>query len=119
MRLAGGKDFRLILGAGIVSQLGDWSARLALALLVLERGGGPAVVGVVGMLFTIPWLGPGQLLTAWSARFPRRTVMVVCDTIRAVVFLAIGISELPTAPMLVLVAIAAMADPAEPDPTIT
>ena len=42
MRLAGGRDFRLILGAGIVSQLGDWSARLALALLVLERGGGPA-----------------------------------------------------------------------------
>ncbi|MEM7286862.1 MAG: MFS transporter [Actinomycetota bacterium] len=112
MRLAGGRDFRLILGAGIVSQLGDWSARLALALLVLERGGGPAVVGVVGMLFTIPWLGPGQLLTAWSARFPRRTVMVVADSVRAVVFLAIGISELSTAPMLVLVGIAAMADPA-------
>ena len=112
MKLAGGRDFRLILGAGIVSQLGDWSARLALALLVLERGNGPAIVGVVGMLFTLPWLGPGQLLTAWSARFPRRTVMVVADSLRAVVFLAIGLADLATAPMLVLVAIAAMADPA-------
>ena len=70
-----GRDFRLIWTAGIVSQLGDWSARLALALLVLGRSGKATTVGIVAALFVIPWLGAGQMLTAWSTRFSRRMVV--------------------------------------------
>jgi predicted MFS family arabinose efflux permease len=111
LRLTPGRDFRLIWTAGIVSQLGDWSARLALALLVLERSGTATTVGIVAALFVIPWLGAGQLLTAWSTRFGRRAVLIGCDTARGIAFVTIGTIEMPTAPLLVIVALAALVDP--------
>ena len=95
LRLTTGRDFRLIWSASIASQLGDWAARLALALLVLERGGGATTVGVIGALFVVPWLGPGQLLTAWSARFGRRVVLIACDSFRGVAFIVIGSTDPP------------------------
>lgn len=111
MRLVHGRDFRLIWSAGIASQLGDWSARLALALLVLERGGNGTTVGIVGVLFVIPWVGPGQVLMAWAAKFRRRLVLVSSDAFRGVAFVAIGTLDLDTAPLLVLVGFTALADP--------
>ncbi len=111
LRLTPGRDFRLIWTAGIVSQLGDWSARLALALLVLARGRGPTTVGVVALLFIVPWLGVGQVLTAWSARFGRRIVLVSCDAFRGIAFVAIGTADPPTPVLLVIVGLAALADP--------
>ncbi len=111
MRLPKGRDFRLIWTAAISSQLGDWSARLALAILVLERSGSPTVVGVVGLLFVVPWVGAGQVLTAWAGRFPRRAVLIISDTFRGFAFVAIGLLDLPTAPLLVIVGLTALADP--------
>ena len=111
LRLTPGRDFRLIWIAGTTSQLGDWSSRLALALLVLERGSGATTVGVIGMLFVVPWLGIGQVLTAWSARAPRRTVLIGCDTLRGVAFIVIGFAAPTTPVLLAIVALAALADP--------
>ncbi len=111
VRLTAGRDFRLIWTAGIASQLGDWSARLALALLILERGGGATTVGVVGMLFVLPWLGIGQVLTAWSARHSRRTVMIACDTFRGLAFIFVGTWHPSTPVLLAIVFLAALADP--------
>ncbi len=111
VRLTSGRDFRLIWTAGLVSQLGDWSARLALALLVLDRTGRAAVVGVVGVLFIVPWLGIGQVLTAWSAQYGRRVVLMSCDAFRAVAFLAIGTIDMAILPLLIIVGLAALADP--------
>ena len=111
LRLTPGRDFRLIWTAGIVSQLGDWSARLALALLVLGRSGKATTVGIVAALFVIPWLGAGQMLTAWSTRFSRRMVLAGSDSFRGIAFVTIGTFEMPTGLLLVIVAVAAMVDP--------
>ncbi len=111
LRLTRGRDFRLIWTAGIVSQLGDWSARLALALLVFERSGGAATVGLVGVMFVVPWLGIGQLLTAWSVRFGRRAVLMSCDGFRGLAFILIGIVDMSTPILLGVVLLAALADP--------
>lgn len=111
LKLTPNRDFRLIWSAGIVSQLGDWSARLALALLILARGGGATTVGIAGMLFIVPWLGVGQALTAWSARFDRRTVMAYSDLMRGTVFVLIGTFDMPLGVLLPLVGFAALADP--------
>jgi len=111
LKLTPNRDFRLIWSAAIVSQLGDWSARLALALLILARGGGATTVGIAGMLFVLPWLGVGQALTGWSARFGRRAVMAYCDLLRAVVFILIGTVDMSLGVLMVLVGAAAMADP--------
>ena len=111
LRLTPIRDFRLIWSASIISQLGDWSARLALALLVLERSGSAVTVGIVGVLFTVPWLGIGQALTAWSTRFPRKLVLVASDGFRGVAFILIVLGELSTPLLLVVVGLAALADP--------
>ena len=111
LRLTPGRDFRLIWTAGIISQLGDWSARLAIALLVLARGGSATTVGIVAMLFVAPWLGVGQWLTSLSTRFGQRIVLVVADGFRGVVFLVIGLATPSTPILLVLVGAAALADP--------
>ena len=111
LRLTPGRDFRLIWSASIVSQLGDWSARLALALLILGRGGGPTAVGLVAVLFVVPWLGLGQALTGWSTRYSRRAVLIACDGFRGVAFILIGMIDMATVPLLVFVGLAALADP--------
>lgn len=112
LRLTPIRDYRLIWSASVVSQLGDWSARLALALLVLERGGGAITVGIVGVLFVVPWLGIGQVLTAWSTNFTKKTVMIACDGFRGAAFIVIGFVDMPTPLLLVIVFFAALADPA-------
>lgn len=111
LRLTPGRDFRLIWSASIVSQLGDWSARLALALLILSRGGGPTSVGIVAVLFVVPWLGVGQVLTAWSTRYSRRAVLITSDGFRGVAFILIGTIDMATVPLLALVGLSALADP--------
>ena len=78
---------------------------------MLERSGSSTTVGVVGLLFVLPWVGIGQVLTAWSARFRRRMVLVSTDGFRGIAFVAIGVSDLPTAPLLVLVGLTALTDP--------
>ena len=112
LRLIPVRDFRLVWSAGVISQLGDWSARLALALLVLDRSGNAVTVGIVGVLFIVPWLGIGQALTAWSTKFTKKVVLIACDSFRGVAFVLIGFVDLPTPILLATVFLAALADPA-------
>jgi hypothetical protein len=37
------------------------------------------MTGLVTTASLVPWLGPGQLLTSLSERWPRRRIMVVAD----------------------------------------
>ena len=54
--------FRRLWLAQLVSELGDWAARLALSYLVYERTGSAALAGIVTAASLIPWLGRGRLL---------------------------------------------------------
>jgi len=77
--------------ARLISEFGDWAARLALALLVLERTGSAGLSGaIIGMTF-LPWLGLGQYLATFGDRFDRRTVMVVADIARALTYVVIAV----------------------------
>lgn len=110
MRIPVDRRFRLLLSASIVSQLGDWSARLAIALLVLERTGAATAVGATAALFVLPWIGVGQWLAARAARFDGRKLLVACDTMRGLVFLAMVV-EMPIPVLMLLILIAATIDP--------
>lgn len=111
MRIIPNRDYRLLVAGGIVSQLGDWASRLALALLVYERTGSATAVGLAAALLVLPWLGPGQWLGAQGDRLDRQRLLVLCDWTRAGIFIAIGGFELPLLPILGLVTIAATIDP--------
>lgn len=103
--------FRLLLSAQLVSEIGDWSARVALQLLVLERTGSAALSALVIAVSLAPWIGIGQVFASIGDRFPRRSVLVVSDLSRAVIFVSIAAIELPVPVILGLAFLAGCFDP--------
>lgn len=104
------RDVRLLWAAQLLSELGDWAARLALALLIYERTGNEALTAAVMAIGMLPWLGLGQALATLSDRYPRRTVMVVTDLLRGAIYIAMIVVEQGWL-LLVLAFIAAAATP--------
>src|SRR4051812_4577290 len=104
------RDARQLWMAQLASHTGDWAGRLALAVLVLQRTGSPALTGLVTTVSLLPWVGLGQLLATLGDRYPRRRVMVGADLVRAVAF---GAMLLPI-PIVAIVALAFVAGLATP-----
>lgn len=104
------RAFRSLWLAQLVSELGDWAARLALSVLVYERTNSPALTGVAVATSLLAWLGPGQLLTTLSERWPRRRVLVLSDLVRAVAFALVAL-PVPLPVLLVVVFLAGLATP--------
>jgi MFS family permease len=96
--------------AQILSEIGDWAARLSLALLVFERSGSAGLSALVTAVALIPWVGIGQWLATFGDRLPRRAVMVGSDLFRAAVFLVLLI-PMPVPLVLALVFLASCATP--------
>ncbi len=104
-------DVRRLWTAQVVSELGDWGARIALAALVYQRTGSASLTALVTALSMLPWFGLGQLLATLGDRFPRRTIMIAADLVRAALFLLVA-APVPTWLLLVAVALAGTATPA-------
>jgi len=104
------RHFRLLWLSQVLSEAGDWAARVALTVLVLERTGSATWAGVAVGASLVAWLGPGQLVAAAVDRFDRRAVMVGSDVVRAFAFALM----LVPAPVWVTVALAAIAGLATP-----
>jgi hypothetical protein len=80
------RDYRLLWLAQVCSELGDWATRLALMLVVYHRTRSAVLSAAVVTVSLLPWVGAGQVLTTMVDHLPRRTVMIVADLIRALVF---------------------------------
>ncbi|NYE41645.1 putative MFS family arabinose efflux permease [Streptomyces fulvorobeus] len=83
---------------------------MALSLLVFERTRSAGWTAATYALTTLPALLSGVLLSGLADRFPRRTVMVGCDLVRAVL---IGLMALPGTPLPVLAGLLVLAQLAE------
>ncbi|MCL6449864.1 MAG: MFS transporter [Acetobacteraceae bacterium] len=78
----------LLTAGQAVSTLGDYVARVAVALLVLERTGSALQVGLVYVVLVAPnlfGLVGGPLVDRWS----RRGTMIACDLLRAALVFAL------------------------------
>jgi MFS family permease len=106
----GTRDFRLAWIAQLASELGDWAARLALAVVVLDRTDSALLAGLVTTLSVLPWVGIGQVLATMGDRFPRRSVLIAADLVRALVF-AVMVLPLPIPVLLGLTFVAGLATP--------
>ncbi|MFF8915056.1 MFS transporter [Streptomyces sp. NPDC015032] len=107
MRLS---EFRTLWAAYAQSILGDQLARVALSLLVFERTDSPGWTAGTYALTTLPALLSGVLLSGLADRFPRRTVMIGCDLVRAVL---VGLMALPGTPLPLLAGLLVLAQLAE------
>ena len=102
--------FRLLWAAQVLSELGDWAARLALTVLVYTRTGSTTAAAAAAACSLLPWAGPGQWLAALAERWPRRRVMVIGDLVRAAGF-ALAAAPLPLPLLLAVVFLAGLASP--------
>ncbi|MFF2726867.1 MFS transporter [Streptomyces sp. NPDC058008] len=103
-------EFRTLWTAYAQSVLGDQLARVALSLLVFERTDSAGWTAATYALTSLPALLSGVLLSGLADRFPRRTVMIACDLLRAVL---VGLMALPGTPLPLLAALLVLAQLAE------
>ena len=81
-------DFRRLYLAQAISDIGDGMTYLALFLLVLDLTGSAAAIALLSILVALPPVTIGLFAGAWADRSDRRRIMIVSDTLRAVVVLA-------------------------------
>lgn len=101
------REVRLVVGASLLSVLGDQVARVALAVTVYDRTGSALLSAASWALTMLPWVLGGPVLTAYADLLPRRRVLVGCDLVRAAVLLLLAV---PGVPLLAVVLVLALAE---------
>ena len=91
------REFRFLWSSVVLSTVGDRLALVALTLLVYDRTGSPLLAALVYAAGYLPWVIGGLFLAGVADRRPRRSVMVFCDAIRAVLVAVTLIRRLPLA----------------------
>ncbi|MFD5243486.1 MFS transporter [Amycolatopsis sp. NPDC058340] len=88
-------EFRALWAAEALSQAGDQLARVALSVLVWERTASAGLTGLTYGLTYLPTLIGGTLFAGLADRYPRRTVMIVCDLLRAAIAALMAVPGVP------------------------
>lgn len=104
------REFRFLWSSVILSAAGDRLALVALSLLVYERTRSPLLAAVVFAAGYLPWVG-GLFLAEVADRYPRRTVMVFCNVVRAVLVAAMVLPHMPIGALIALLFVATMFAP--------
>ncbi len=100
------REFRVLWLVSIQSLLGDQIARVALAVLVFDRTRSGLATATVYALTFLPAVAGNVLLGPLTDRFPRRSVLVAGDLIRAGLLATMAV---PTLPLVVLAALLVVA----------
>ena len=107
-------DFRWLVSALAVSQVGDWLYNLALVVLVYDRTHSALWAGITTAARLVPVVVLGPVGGVLADRFDRRRIMIVCDLARVALMLllaAVAAAGLPIvlAPVIAAAATAAAA----------
>jgi CRP-like cAMP-binding protein len=88
------RDFRYLAASLAVSQTGDWLYNVALLVLVLEATGSATWVAAAGIVRLLPYVVLVPLGGVVADRYPRKTVMIVSDLVRAGLMAGLGLFAL-------------------------
>src|ERR1700691_2297086 len=102
------REFRALWFSEILSVTGDRLALVALTLLVYDRTRSPLLAAVAYAAGSLPWVIGGLFLADLADRRPRRTVMVACDAVRAVLVVAMTVPGMPVIALVLLLFAATM-----------
>lgn len=105
------REFRALYIALTLSVAGDQLARISVAVIVFARTGSTLLTAVSYAVSYLPWIIGGPLLSGFADRLPRREVMIVCDIIRVAIVLLLALPGMPTAALVILVALVALGEP--------
>ncbi|MFI9812220.1 MFS transporter [Saccharothrix variisporea] len=104
-------EFRVLWCAAALSTVGDQLARVALSVLVFQRTGSAAWTALTYALTMLPAFVSGVLLSGLADRFPRRTVMVAADVLRAALLALMAVPGMPLPLVAALLVVAQLAEP--------
>ncbi len=96
------REFRALWLSMVLSVAGDRLALVALTLLVYGRTRSPLLAAIVYAAGYLPWVIGGLFLADVADRRPRRTVMIFCDVVRAVLVAAMAVPGVPLAALVAL-----------------
>ncbi|MFI0405996.1 MFS transporter [Actinomadura sp. 3N508] len=96
-------EFRALWLAQALSFIGDQLAQVALAVLVYDRTKSALLTALVYALTYIPPIVGGPVLSGLADLFPRRTVMIVCDVVRAGLVTVMAVVAMPVGALSALV----------------
>ncbi|MFE5333081.1 MFS transporter [Embleya sp. NPDC056575] len=103
--------FRVLFGSYVLLLVGDTVRMLALAVLVYERTGSPALSALAYVAGFVPQAFGGALLLSLTDRLPVRAAMVGYDLIRCVMALVLAVDVLPVWAVLALLASVGLVSP--------
>jgi MFS family permease len=95
-------EFRALWLAQLLSVVGDQLARVALTVLVYDRTRSALLAAITFAVSIVPTFIGGLTLAGLADRYPRRSVMVACDIIRAALVLIMVIPGMPLAAVVAL-----------------
>lgn len=104
------REFRGLFSATTLSLIGDRVAAVALAIVVYDRSGSPLLSALVFVCLFLPYLFAAPL-AAFGDRFPRRTLMVSADVLRAGLVAVMAVPGLPLGIIYVLLLAVTAAEP--------
>lgn len=85
-------NYRLFAMGGVISNVGNWMQRTAQDLLVLQlTGGSGTALGITMALQFLPTLLFGMLGGMLADRYPKRALLIIAQTLMAVLALAVGV----------------------------
>ncbi|HKS99022.1 MAG TPA: MFS transporter, partial [Rugosimonospora sp.] len=105
------REFRALYAATLLSWVGDYIAKAAVAALVYQKTSSVAVSAATFAIGYVPWVLGGPVLAALAERNPFRRVMVICDVFRAGLVALVAIPGMPVPAMLVLLFTTALLNP--------
>jgi hypothetical protein len=101
-------EFRALWLAQAQSLIGDQLARVALAVLVFDRTGSASLTAAVYALTFAPAVLGGIVLAGLADRLPRRTLMISCDVVRAVLLVMMAMRGVSLWALCVLLVVAVL-----------
>ncbi|MFI6581193.1 MFS transporter [Embleya sp. NPDC050493] len=103
--------FRVLFGSYVLLLIGDTVRMLALAVLVYERTGSPALSALAFVAGFVPQAFGGALLLSLTDRLPVRTAMAGYDVVRCALALVLAADVLPVWAVLSLLASVGLVSP--------
>jgi MFS family permease len=88
-------EYRALYSATALSWTGDYLARAAVAAIVYHTTRSVALSAGSFAISYLPALTAGPVLAALAERYPRRTVMMICDIVRGCTIAAVAVPGMP------------------------
>lgn len=85
------RNYRLLISLQFLGSTGVWMQRLAQDWLVLQLTGSPAAVGLAVALQFLPMLVVGPLSGILVDLFPKRRILLVCQSVAAVLAMTLAV----------------------------